>query len=137
MALTTNKIGAFTFIALMGERVPPAQVNAIDSRAGVQGEEFTLLGKKGQPFAVVSQVDADDYNAAWTTFNSYLAACASDAVEMIQGGISTVAEGYKVKVLAVTPVRIITIRGASGNKQAAAPNTGFVEARWDLIAVPI
>jgi hypothetical protein len=138
VAVLDNSIGPFSFITLQGQRIPPMVKVAIDDRPGVTGSEFTLLAYKGTPFTLVSQVDTDTYDDAWPTFLHYLDATAMDPLELVQEGNSSIVEGnYRVKVLTVLPLRIVKIRGAVGRKLAASPNEGFVEARWDLMAVPL
>lgn len=133
MALGTNSLGDFSFIALLGNREPPRQQLEIEARPSVDGLTIIRTGSRGTPFRLRSQVDAASYNAAWTTFRSYLGLISADPVVLTQGGIVSTAEGYKVQVLDVRPVRIGPIKTASGGLNA--PSLGWVECDWDLVAV--
>ena len=133
MALDTNYIGDFSFIALLGNREPPRQQLEIEARPSVDGLTIIRTGSRGTPFRLRSQVDAVSYNAAWTTFRQYLNLTNSDPVVLTQGGIVSTSEGFKVQVLDVRPVRIGPIKTSSGGLNA--PSLGWVECDWDLVAV--
>jgi hypothetical protein len=138
MALQTNSIGGHSFIALLGEPIPPSFQVLTESRPGVDGTEFILAGNKGLPFSLLSQVDCADYADGLIVFGAYLSMKVIGPVPMVQGGVNSAAEGYLVKVVNVqrAPGSPKTIRGAVGNKLGSAPNEGFLECRWDLVAVP-
>lgn len=136
MALHENSIAGFQFISLEGELAPPAHQIVTDDRPGVDGSEHTLVGKKGRPFSLLSRVDVADYAAAKSKFAGYRLLIEFDAVALIQGGVSTTGEGYKVKVLDVIARRMFTIRGATGYR-IDATSQGFLEAEWILQAVEI
>ncbi len=106
----------------------------VDDRYGVDGSEFQLTGKKGQPFTLVSQVDCEDYSDAHATLNAYRQLIEEGSQEVIQGGVSTDDYGYQVNVLHVegTPQRIAN---AVGNYLSVG-RQGFLIAQWTLIAVP-
>lgn len=133
MALGTNSIGDFTFIALLGGREPPREQLEIEARPSVDGLTIIRTGSRGTPFRLRSQVDAASYNGAWTTFRQYLALIKSDPVVLTQGGIVSTAEGFKVQVLNVHPVKIGPIKSASGGLNT--PSLGWLECDWDLVAV--
>jgi hypothetical protein len=137
MPLTTNKIGDFEFIALRGEPVIPKQAVAIMDRPGIDGSEKILLGKKGVPFALVSQVDQASYQAAKETLLEYQDLIAEDSVALVQAGVDSEQLGYRVQVLNVNeaPGGCRPIRGAVGNA-LNQPSEAFLEAIWELIAVP-
>lgn len=136
MALTTNKIGIFTFVSLQGQMVPPATVKIPYDRPGVDGTEFVLAGRKGRPFVLVSTVDDEDLTAAQNTLSSYQDLIGEDAQEVVKGGVSSSSLGYKCVVLDVQEVACGPIRGASGyllSSQAQA----YLTAQWTLQAVPL
>lgn len=133
MAYLRNSIGEFKFISLEGEVDAPAQSVMVDSRAGVDGLEFTFLGKKSQPFSLVSLVDADSITDANLLVLDYKQLIAEDVVDITKNGVSLMT--YRAKVLGVTPLDIRACAVAVGNKisnQARA----LLQCRWDLIAVP-
>lgn len=137
MALHENKIGNFEFIALEGELVPPRQRLVTDDRPGVTGTEFTLLARKGTPFQLISQVDAEDYDDARELYLQYRDLIEDVPQEVVKAGLSCeVEDNYLCKVMDVTPLDIRTIRGAVGNL-ISEDAEGFLVCRWDLIAVPI
>lgn len=133
MALGTNQIGDFIFIALLGQREPPRQQLEIEARPSVDGLTIIRTGSRGVPFRLRSQVDQGTYNGAWTTFRSYLALINADPVAMVQGGINSTAEGFKVQVLDVRPVKIGPIKSSSGGLNA--PSAAWLECDWDLVAI--
>lgn len=139
MALQNNSIGAFDFITLLGQVVPPSYQVLTEDRPGVDGTEFILAGNKGRPFSLVSQVDCASYTAALLTFDFYLGLKVVAPVPLIQAGVLSFSRGFLVKVINVElmPGSPKTIRGAVGNKLGPSPNQGFLECRWDLVAVPI
>src|SRR5262245_11578976 len=104
MALTENKIGIHQFIALRGEPIPPRQAAVIDDRPGVDGSEKILVGTKGEPFSMISQVDAETYLAGKLAFEEYKLLIDGDAVALVQGGVISDGLGYRVLVLNVTPL---------------------------------
>lgn len=137
MALSTNSISGFPFIALEGEVVPPSYQVVANDRPGVDGTEFILVGNKGRPFSLVSKVDCASYvEGRSVIFPAYLATKVLQPVPLTQGGIVSTSDGWLVKVLDVIMLRCATIRGAVGNKQGNSPNQGYLECRWDLVAVP-
>lgn len=136
MALTDNSIGQFTFIALLGNPLPPSQVVVPDDRPGVNGTEFVLLGLKGEPFSLISHRDAADYEQAKAIFAEYQTLQQEDAVELAQGGVSSLDAAYRVKVLRVVQIDCRSIRGGSGYR-FASNGTGYLVCRWDLVAVPV
>ena len=134
MAYLTNSIGPFRFISLDGELDHTGESIAIDSRPGVYGMEFTLLGEKGQPFSMMSIVDVDDLTQASIQMISYKELIELNTVNVWKNGIPILG-GFLVKVLNVTKTRAFKIVTPVGNKisnQAGA----ILECRWDLIAVP-
>jgi hypothetical protein len=139
MALQDNSIGAHDFITLLGEVVPPSFQVFTEDRPGVDGTEFIIGGNKGRPFSLVSQVDCASYTAAVQEFQQYLALKVAAPVQLVQGGVNFLTYAFMVKVVNVEliPGSPKTIRGAVGNKRGASPNQGFLECRWDLVAVPI
>ncbi len=134
MSLTTNKIDVHQFISLTGQIIAPQQGKVIDDRAGVDGSEFMLIGKKGRPFQLISQVDCDDYANAHDTLNAYRQLITTGAVQIVQGGVSGDDYGYRVNVLDVvgTPQRIA---GAVGYYLSSGRG-GFLIAQWTLVGVP-
>jgi hypothetical protein len=55
---------------------------------------------------------------------------------LVQGGVTTMTENYKVKVIDVIARRLSTIRGATGYK-IDATSQGWCECEWILQAVAI
>lgn len=105
-----------------------------DDRYGVDGSEFILTGKKGQPFTLVSQVDCENYSDAVATLNAYKQLSEEGAVEVIQGGVSSDDFGYAVKVLNVQG-QPQALAGSVGSRFSSA-GQGFLMAQWTLVAVP-
>ena len=133
MAYLTNRIGAFDFIAIIGEMDESLQQVSIDSRPGVTGTEFTLEAVKGRVFSVLTIVDCDNLLMADVTCRMYKALAGDDTVAVVRNGELLL---DRFKVLAVTPLRKYKIASAAGNKisnQAGA----MLECQWDLIAVPL
>lgn len=131
MAYLLNSIGQFNFISLEGEYDPEAQTLVIDSRPGVDGMEFTLLGNKGQVFQMISLVDSNTIASAKQLVIDYKTLIAGNTVGVFKNS----QVHFQCKVLNVTPIRIAKVANAVGNKQSAVAGV-IVECRWDLIAVP-
>jgi hypothetical protein len=136
MAILDNKIGTFRFVALLGNPMPPAQRVRIDDRPGFDNSEYALEGLKGEPFVVLSQVDADDYEDARALFLEYQELQGQDAVEFQQGGVSSTAQGWKVKVLMVRQERCLALAGGAVGGLTATPGA-WLECRWELQAIKI
>ena len=135
MPYLENKIGIHQFISLDGEIVAPAQVKVVDDRYGVDGSEFILTGKKGQPFTLVSSVDCEDYADAVATLNAYKQLIEEGAVEVVQGGVSSDDFGYAVNVLNVNG-RPQVLAGIAVGNSFSSGKQGFLTAQWTLVAVP-
>lgn len=135
MSLLENKIDVYRLISLQGQMIPPAQTKVTMDRNGVDGSEFIMTGRKGQPFSVISQVDEVSYEECFHTFAAYQRLIDGDAVEVVQGGVSTDDLGYRCVVLGVELISIVPLAGAVGNF-LNPPSQGFLIARWDLMAVP-
>ena len=135
MALDTNSIGSFSFIALLGDLVPPREQLEVSARPAVEGVTVTRTGKRGMPFRLRSQVDQASYAAARATYRQYVDLIRDDPQVLIQGGVVSTSEFYKVQVLDVRAVRIGPIKSASGG--LFAPSLGWLECDWDLIAILI
>lgn len=129
-----NSIGDWLFVAMQGEVVPPREMLEMDQRNGVDGTEFTLIGKKGEPFQLFTQVDAENYDAAVTNFQfGYLPLIEAEPQTLIHNGVNHDGNGFKVKVLGVTCVKMKAITSAVGGLYP--PSNAWLEAVWDLIAV--
>ncbi len=107
----------------------------IDQRGGVDGTQFTLLGKKGEPFQLLSQVDLVSYPAAISEAQQYLDTIAGDTVPMVKDGIDYDALGMQFKVLNVTIVKIKAIVTCVGGINP--PSRAWLECVWELMAVEI
>lgn len=135
MAYLRNSIGPFNFISLEGAVDIPGQVIVVDSRPGVDGMEFTLLGLKGQPFPMISTVDIDDLFWSDPSVQDYKTLIELGAVDVWKNGVPLLADCL-VKVLNVTKLDTRQIATAVGNKLSAQSGALLV-CRWDLVAVPI
>lgn len=134
MALLDNSIGAETFLGIRGPLAPAKEILSLDERPGVNGTEVTKEGKKGRPFTVRTWVDAASYEAARTKFIDYTDLIGTDAAILIRGGVSSLAEGYRVIILDVREVYIGKIVPGPGGLNA--PSAGYIECDWDLLPVP-
>ena len=135
MATTDNSIGPFWFVELRGQPIPPQDRILADDRPGVDGTEFTLAGKHGPPFSLVSSVDAQSYPHAHWFLTLYKEAIAAEPLELVQAGVDMLQFGYLVKVVNVEALDIRKITGATGYT-LNPPSEGWIVARWDLIAIP-
>lgn len=135
MALDTNSIGNFAFIALHGDPAPPREQLEVSARPAVEGVTVTRTGKRGVPFRMRSQVDQASYETARATYRQYVDLIRDDPQVLIQGGVVSTSEFYKVQVLDVRAVRIGPIKSASGGLNS--PSLGWLECDWDLIAILI
>ena len=135
MALRDNRIGDFEFISLRGAMERPKLRISIDVRPGVDGVELVQSGKHGEPFQLMSFVDAETYESGRAEARAYESLIGEDAVTLVVGGVSSVDEGYKVVVLNVRDAQVMPCRRAIGglreNSQAV------IRAIWDLIAVEV
>lgn len=131
MPYLLNSIGQFNFISLEGEYDWEQQAVVIDSRSGVTGMEFTLLGVKGQPFSLISLADVNSLDAGKSLIESYKTTVADNPKPVWKNGVLYVS----AKVLSVTPLQLAKIATAVGNKQSTLAGA-ILQCRWDLVAVP-
>jgi len=115
---------------------PPGPKAVVDDRPGVDGSEKILIGAKGQPSTILSEVDAESYAAAKAAIKDYQQLIDGDALTFIQGGVSSEGLGYRVLVIDVQEIDCMTIRTPVGNK-LNQPSLGFVRAQWTLVGVPV
>jgi hypothetical protein len=135
MAVATNSIAQFFFCSLEGNPVPPYELVGEEDRPGVLGTEFQLMGTKGEAFQLVSKADVDSYEEARQLLRYYQDLTKQGAVELVQGGISSTDENYKVKVVRVSQMWCGPIVGAVGNKVSELANAMII-CRWELKSVP-
>lgn len=135
MAVTTNSIGNFSFIALLGDPMPPREQLEVAARAAVEGVTVTRTGKRGVPFRLRSMVDQESYTAARATYLQYVDLIRDNPQSLIQGGIDSTSQQYKVQVLDVRAVRIGPLKSPVGGLNS--PSLGWLECDWDLIAILI
>lgn len=133
MPYLINSIAGFKFIAMYGEWDVNSQMLVVDSRPGVDSMEFTLIGDKGNPFSLTTIVDVNDIRAGHPLVFNYKQLIEQDPVQITKNGVPLL--GSKVKVLAVTLLRLAKISTAVGNKISALSGA-MLECRWDLVCVP-
>lgn len=133
MALLTNKIGDFEFIALLGEVLPVELQLVADVRPGVSGMQFTRQGVWGEPFELLSQTDDVDWQSARYTFSQYADLVGDDPVNIIQNNYDySATESILFEVLKVTPRKIRALAGSVGGLNGGG---AWLEAVWQLVAV--
>jgi len=128
-----NKLDVFAFLTLRGEVVFPRQMIELDQRNGVDGTEATLLGTKGSPFQLMSQVDQASFSYASFEAKQYHDLIEDGAVDLIKDGIDYSIYGLKFQVLNVTIVKCQRITTAVGGINP--PSLAWLEAVWELIAI--
>lgn len=128
-----NSLDIFPFVAMRGDVVFPRQMVELDQRNGVDGTEATLLGTKGTPFQLLSQVDLIGYPEAISEFQQYLDTIGKGGVELIKDDIDYTSLGVKFQVLNVTQVKCHAITTAVGGINP--PSRAWLEAVWELIAI--
>jgi len=126
-----NSIGGFYFIQLAGAIRLPTSAIAVHSRAGVDGVTLIDDGKRGQPFALRSMVDAANYAAAVDEYDLYRESVGSNDVAIVWNNVDL--SGYaKFHVLDVALIDCRAIVGGTGGLYP--PSTGWLVAEWTLIA---
>lgn len=128
-----NAIGNFTFIALLGNPVPPKGQPQVIARPGVDGVGIWRSGKRGEPFKMVSQVDAPSMRVARNAMAAYVASIEQNPVALIQDDYDYSSEGWKVVVLDVVQRQCHAIISAVGGINP--PSLAYLEAEWALVAV--
>ncbi len=135
MALLDNSIGPYNVAGWFGQPVPPSEQLAVEERDGVDGTEITKLGRKGQPFPLVSFVDCADIVAARAQLRDYLALKSEDPMDLVHAGVSTnIVENYLVQVLDVRSRTIGAIRGLVGGLHSNSQ--AILIAEWLLLPIP-
>lgn len=139
MSRREYKIGNYDFLTIEGTPIPPRPMVIMDQRHGVDGTEFTRVGKKGEPFQLVTSRDYGSYSLCFTYLNDYEALIGGDPVELLIADENMQWSGFKVNVLAVRPVRIMRIDTAVGalSNEVNGVKRGFMSCVWELIATEI
>lgn len=129
MALPVFQLGNFDFLSLDGP--PDLQQERVEliARVGVDGIAALKVGRRGQPFVLVSRRDTDDLRAAKQLLDDYKESIGGDAVSL------TWADQECGKVLA-TNVRVLEMSaliGSTGGLSSAG--LGWLVAEWIVVAV--
>jgi len=121
-------IAGYPLISLQGAPVPVVDQIQTWTRPGQDGIGVTKIGRRGQPFVMVSMVDVADADQA---------AAATDTFCAMQGGFVSVDSGSSgfhgnLLVLHVDPVEPVPIANSVGG----VVNNGrfLVQHRWELVA---
>ena len=125
-----NQIGEFEFISLSRAISGVVQQTSREVRPGVKGVTLWKTGKRAEPFALMSQVDAADIDAAEDLLHQYEDLVGESAVPVNWNGKNLAPR--LVVVLNVEPVEegifgtLIGIGGLLGN------SNGFCRCVWTL-----
>jgi len=131
-----NVIGQFEFIALHGSPVPPQEQLAVLSRPGVDGNAVWKTGERGSPFQLVSVVDAEDVDSAYSEALRYKKLIGKDPVELVKDGVEMETKfNYRVLVRNVEVIRIRATLVSSGG--LVADSRAKIVCRWTLQAIAI
>ena len=135
MAFTVNKIDNLDFITLEGAIVPPYQRSELLQRPGLDGTQITRIGSKGEPFELISTVDAKTVAHASQLYDSYLAKVVNQLYDVEQHSVktSTRMPAFKCAVLEVKELEKRAIETPVGNT-FNPPSKALLVCRWVLIA---
>jgi len=130
-----NQIGPFYFLSLSGQIEGLKAELEVLARPGVAGVGLWNTGRRGRPYTVRSEVDAQDEGQARDMYGAYTQLIGADPVPIVWLNLALGYEGYLVAVL---DVRLLDIRRLGGATPGLnPPSAGFIACEWDLIAIPV
>ena len=132
MANFDNQIGTFFFLSLQGSLEFQGERVDITQRRGVTGTEVTKLGKRGEPFVLISVRDEEDIDGAYNSFTLMRNLVGGPPVNVKKDGFGDNGAD-KVSVLNVKIVRIAAVTQSVGGFLANPQAMAVFE--WTLIAV--
>lgn len=140
MARLNYKIGFYDFLSIEGNPLPPSEMITLDQRHGVNGTELTRVGKKGEPFQLVTHRDYPTFLATFNYLKFYQDLIGKPPVSLIIADENMDWFNFKINVLAVRPIRRMALGQSVGNlSPAPAPSEhlGFMSCLWDVISTEI
>jgi hypothetical protein len=125
-----NALGPFQMLFIKGEVVLPQQRSELIERPGVAGVGLMRTGRRGEPFALRSKVDAPSLWDGQELLRQYELIVGGDPVYLVKDDIPYSDLFF---VLAMRPLVCHALGGGIGglNEDALA----WVEADWELIAI--
>lgn len=128
--MSLNQIGDFEFIAIHGEPLAPREQLDVIQRPGVDGTGFLQIGRRGEPFELLTMDDAETRQIAEDMLVDYRALITQTPVSLTRSGVTY---PWLVQVLDVQAAAISDLLGSAGGRHP--PSAAVVRARWRLVAV--
>jgi hypothetical protein len=128
MPTAEHSINGLQFLCLKGEVFLRQEELETFNRGGVDGTAFRKLGKRGQPFELISIVDAPSLEDAKAGFEAYRDIVATNPVTVIKDGINW--GNYVVLRVSLAPKGIKAVANFAGGLNA--PSLALLTCRWEL-----
>ncbi len=125
----SDSISTFSFLALRGTPIWPAEQVKVIQRLGIDGSAFLFTGKRSPPFQMTSIVDVATMDDGGAGLLLYQALIDDGPVAMVQGGVDWTEANLWVKVLDVQMRALYAALVAGG---LTAGSTAILEAVWTL-----
>lgn len=129
MPIAEHSIDGLQFLTLRGDVAERQEDLEAFSRGGVDGWGFRRLGKRGEPFELVSFVDMPSLEDAQAAYEDYLTRTATNPVPLIKDGLSW--GTYMVKRVTLMPSGIRAVASFAGGINA--PSLALLSCRWILM----
>ncbi len=110
----------------------PTEKLIADVRPGVNGVEFTKLGKSGEPFQLVSQCDYETFEAADDAYRGHLTLI-TQLLTLIWNDLDSNDSDYKVQVMDMKKIVCKALASAVGGLNP--PSNAWQECIWTLFPV--
>lgn len=129
MPTATHSIDGLPFLCLKGDvQERQEQVEAF-ARGGVPGHGFRRLGSRGEPFELLSIVDAPSLEQAKVGYEAYLMKTAANPVVLIKDGLNW--GTYVVMHVSLAPQGIKAIANMAGGINP--PSMALLTCKWVLL----
>jgi len=113
--MALNSIGAHRFISLSRPPMLEGEQVIARSKAGVNGVFLSRIGRRAQPFEVMSLRDAGSISEAELIYRQYKLLQGAGAVQVTWAGLPQTSYGHAFFVLDVQPIDLRKIiRGVGG-----------------------
>lgn len=131
--MSTYFIGPHQFVELIRMPALPGQQVEVIQRPGVLGTALRRLGRRGEPFEVVSRVDTESIADGHTKFYEYSLLRGRSPVEVIWDDVHLLTHDTLFGVLSVQILRLKAISTAVGGLNS--PSAAWLECLWSMVAV--
>ena len=131
--MAVNSIGVHLFSNLRGQ--PGSFANDVERiiRPGVPDAAFRSMGKRGQPFTLVSVRDVADITEGRTLFTQYLAQLDADPVALIWNDYDFASLDTLLVMPIAISLQLLQARARFVGNLIGTNSQAWLEVRWELV----